>query len=407
MKKEELFKIALGLQEPWYIGRVELKEKGMANELHLYIEHLTGVKFQYEGVYYPVYDHQERTWRHLNFFEHECYLHARVPRVRTQSGQVLLVDVPWACSGSSFTLLFEAYAALLIEGGMPCTKAGDYMGISGKSIWTILRRMISTALTEQPLEDVRHMGVDETSNKKGHDYITVLTDVGRSKVVGISAGKDQEAFVNALSDVIIRGADVEKVELVTMDMSPSYIAGVSNNMPNAEIVFDRFHLEHGMNKVVDEVRREEAKKYKDLKKTRYLWLRNQSRLNQEQTEMLAVLQNSYPKLGEVHRLKEQLKEVLDEAYYTTNLSSMNNWLKIAWESKIDQVQRFVNSIRAHWYGIKTYFEYCVTNGFAERVNLKIQEIKRIAKGYRNQNNFMLMIYFHLGRLNLNLPIKYG
>lgn len=407
MKKEDLFTIALGLQEPWYIDLAELIENDGNRELHLYIEHRQGVKFQYEGTMYSVYDHQERTWRHLNFFEHECYLHARVPRVRTPSGQVLLVDVPWASPGSSFTLLFEAYAALLVEGGMPCTKAGDYMGISGKSIWTILRRMISTALSEQPLEDVRHMGVDETSRKKGHNYVTVLTDQDKRKVVGVSLGKDQDAFNNALIDIIIRGADPNKTELVTMDMSASYIAGVTDSLPNADIVFDRFHLEQAMNKVVDEVRREEAQTYQGLKKTKYLWLKNESRLTLEQQSRISELENSYPTLGATYRLKEQFKVVLNEATYTSNLRGINNWLEIAWKSGIAQVQRFVKMIINHWYGIKTYFEHCVTNGYAERVNLKIQEIKRVAKGYRNMHNFILMIYFHLGKLDLNLPTKYG
>jgi transposase len=407
MKMEDLFKIALGLQDPWLVERAELLDQQGTRQLHLQIGHKPGAKFFYEGEQYAVYDHQERTWRHLNFFEHECYLHARVPRVRTRSGQVLLVDVPWASPGSSFTLLFEAYAALLVEGGMPCTKAGDYMGISGKSIWTIIRRMVSTALSEQPLEDVNQLGIDETSSKKGHHYLTVLTDMDRRKVVGVGQGKDQNALKDALVDMEIRGARSDNVELITMDMSTSYIAGVSRWMPDAEIVFDRFHLEQGMNKVVDEVRKEEAKKYIELKMTKYLWLKNEARLSQAQHSKLSVLENSYPTLGAAYRLKEQFKEVLNDAYFTSKLKGINQWMKMAWKSGIDQVQRFVNMLAEHWYGIKTYFEYCVTNGFAERVNLKIQEIKRIARGYRNPHNFILMIYFHLGKLDLNLPTKYG
>lgn len=407
MKMEDIFKIALGLQDPWLVESVELLNQEETVQLHLHIGHKPRAKFQYEGSLYSVYDHQERTWRHLNFFEHECYLHARVPRVRTSSGQVLLVDVPWASPGSSFTLLFEAYAALLVEGGMPCTKAGDYMGISGKSIWTILSRMVSTALSEQPLKEVKHMGVDETSSKKGHHYFTVLTDMQQRKVVGVGQGKDQDALDKALIDLEIRGADPKKVELVTMDMSTSYIAGVNNRMPDAEIVFDRFHLEQGMSKIVDEVRKEEAHKYKELRKTKYLWLKNESSLSQEQHSRLSILESSYPTLGKVYRLKEQFKEVLHAAYYTTRLTGINQWIKMAWNSKIEQVQRFVSMLFEHWYGIKTYFEYHATNGFAERVNLKIQEIKRVARGYRNPQNFILMIYFHLGKLDLNLPTKYG
>jgi transposase len=405
MKMEDLFGAALGLQSPWFVELVEFKENENGRELHIHLNHEKHHKFKYDDDYYSVYDHQQRTWRHLNFFEHECYLYARVPRVKTNTGQVLLIDIPWAQPGSSFTLLFEAYAALLVKGGMPMSTAGDYLDIDGRRIWKVINRMVSKALTSQPLDPISHLGVDETSSKKGHQYITVFTDVEKKKVVGVAEGKDIEAFNNALIDMESRGADRDHVSVITMDMSPSFIAGATQNMPDAELVFDRFHLEQSMNKAVDQVRREEAKDYKDLKKTRYLWLKNQSNLSELQNQKINDLATSYPRLGKAYRLKEQFKEVLNEAYYSSKITPINKWLKIAWDSEIVPIRNFVNTLVRHWYGIKTYFQYCVSNGFSERVNLKIQEIKRIAKGYANTNNFLLMIYFHLGRLDLNLPTK--
>lgn len=400
---EDLFKIALGLQHPWLIDRIELTHEEDNKELHIYLRHERGAQFQINGKHYSVYDHQERVWRHLNFFEHRCYLHAKVPRVKTEKGQVLQVDVPWAKPGSSFTLLFEAYTALLIKGGMSVSKAGTYVGIHGKRVWTIIRNMTSSALSSQPLEEVEHLGVDETSSKKGHQYFTVLTDVKRRKVVGVGIGKDQSGFDDAMLDLEVRGADKNKVKVVTLDMSPAYIAAVDRHMPDAAIVFDRFHLEQGMNKVVDQVRRTEAKKYKQLKKSRYLWLRNNNSLGQKQRKDIDFLSQAYPTLGEVYRLKELFKQVLNDASISSKLKPINDWIKLAWKSKIDQVRAFVRTLHTHWYGIKTYFKFRVTNAYPERVNLKIQEIKRVAKGYRNPRNFILMIYFHLGELDLGLP----
>ena len=405
MKIDDLFSAALGLQSPWFVDLIEFKEKETVRELHIHLKHEKHSKFSFENESYSVYDHQERSWRHLNFFEHECYLYARVPRIKTKTGQVLLVDVPWAQPGSSFTLLFEAYAALLVQGGMSMSTAGDYLSIDGRRIWTIINKMVSQALSTQPLEPVEHLGVDETSSKKGHQYITVFTDVDRKKVVGIAEGKDIQAFNNALIDMEIRGADRDQVTVITMDMSPSFIAAASEKMPDAELVFDRFHLEQSMNKAVDQVRREEAKNYKDLKKTRYLWLKNQGKLSELQRQKINDLAESYPRLGKAYRLKEQFKEVLNDAFYSSKISPLKKWMKMAWESEIVQIQNLVNTIAKHWYGIETYFHYCISNGFSERVNLKIQEIKRIAKGYANTNNFILMIYFHLGKLDLKLPTK--
>lgn len=407
MELTELFTVALGLQDPWQIEHIEFTGTGTDRTLHLYIGHERGQKFIYKGREYPVYDHQERTWRHLNFFEHECYLHAKVPRVRTDSGSVKLVEVPWAKPGSSFTLLFEVYSMLLVHGGMPVSKAGEYMDIDSRRVWRIIERMVATALAEQSLDPVGHLGIDETSLSKGHNYLTVLSDFDQRKVVGVGVGKDGMALQEALIDMEIRGACTEEVDVVTMDMSPAYISEVTEQMPDAAIVFDRFHLQQGLNKVVDQTRREESRQYKALKNTRYLWLKNENNLTDKQRLQVAELAESYPTIGTVYRLKQQFKEVLDDAYHSSDLGSLKAWMKLAWDSGIERLQGFVDMLDRHWYGIATFFEYCITNAYAERVNLKIQEIKRTARGYRNVQNFIHMIYFHLGNLDLKLPTKYG
>ena len=106
-----------------------------------------------------------------------------------------------------------------------------------------------------------------------------------------------------------------------------------------------------------------------------------------------------------YQLKEQFREVLNEARSNRKLKPLNDWTKIAWESGLEPIMDFVNMLHRHWYGIKTYFKKLSTNAFAERVNLKVQEIKQLARGYRNTTNFIIMIYFHLGGLNLE-PTKF-
>jgi transposase len=117
-----------------------------------------------------------------------------------------------------------------------------------------------------------------------------------------------------------------------------------------------------MNKVVDEVRKEDAKKNIELKMTKYVWLKNEARLSQAQYSRLSILENSYPTLGAVYWLKEQFKELLNDAYHTTNLNGINQWMKMAWKSVIVALQRFVNSLAEHCYGFITSFKHCVTNG---------------------------------------------
>ncbi len=172
------------------------------------------------------------------------------------------------------------------------------------------------------------------------------------------------------------------------------------DVPQAEITFDRFHIASKMNEAVDTIRRKDQREYKALKGSRYLWLRNTSSLSEKQREEVSTLSQTYTNIGEAHRLRELPKQVLDDAIESSRTTPLNNWIKEAWVSKLEPASDFVRMLHQHWYGIKAYFKKVASNALAERVKLKIQEIKRKAKGYRNILNFITMIYFHLGGLNI-------
>lgn len=405
MEELPIFTAALGLESPWYIKQVYFEVHDGVKSLYIEVAHKKRTKFAYEGEDYSVYDHQHRKWRHLNFFQHECFLYGSIPRVQTKDGKVRLVDVPWASPGSSFTLLFEHDILNLVRDGLSASIAGSRTGISGKQVFRIVSRHVCSALSHQDLSPIADLSVDETSSKRGHNYLTVLADRQAKKVVGLAVGKDQEAFSHALIDMEVRGAYRDEVQTVTMDMSKSYIAGVSQTMPQAEIVFDRFHLVSKLNEAVDKIRRADQKEFAELKKTRYLWLRNNSSLKDEQRQKIEGLSAAYPKIGRAYRLKELLKEVLDNAVSSKSITPLEQWVEEAWDSGLEPIMDFVNMLNTHWYGIQSYFKKIANNAYAERVNLKIQEIKRIAKGYRNIQNYILMIYFHLGGLDFKTHYK--
>lgn len=407
MDYEKLFAAALGIGPHWYIDKVEFKDGHSSRELHLTLEHKKGVKFRHEGELCPVYDHHYRVWRHLNFFQHECYIHAHIPRIKDKDGKVRLIEISWAHSNSSFTVLFEAYTALLVKSGMSVTAAGKYVGVSYKVIHRIIKSMVMEAMMEQPLENVTELAIDETSTKKGHNYFTILSDRKRKKVVGIWEGKSKESVRSASEEMIIRGVDTSKVRTITMDMSQSYIGAARDYFEQAEIVFDRYHISAQLNKVVDEIRRKDQREYHELTKSRFLWLKNSKKLSEKDKIKVGYLSEAYPNIGTAYRLKEMLKEVLDEAVNDHSIKPIKEWMKVALQTDLKPLHGFVKMLKRHWYGIKTYFKRHVTNAYAERVNLKIQEIKRIAKGYRNLTNYKMMIYFHLGKLEMGLPTAKG
>ena len=406
MREQDLFAAAIGLSSPWFISKVEFRDSDSdigLKELHIEIDYPGGCRFLCEGETCPVYDSADKTWRHLNFFQHVCYIHARVPRVKMSDGRVVTIDAPWAAPGSSFTLLFEAYTLLLLKSGMSLAAAGRYVNEDSRRLGRIVNRYVIDRLIEEPLEQVENLSVDETSIAKGHKYITVLSNIDKKQVVGIAIGKDSEAVEQASICMEIRGVDKDKVKAVCMDLSPAYISAVSNQFPKSAIVFDRFHLTAMLNKAVDEVRREDQKKNAVLRKSRYIWLKNQSSLNKESLKKLRYLSKACPDIGTAYKLKEQYREIWENGDSELCIELLEEWIEIAWETGLEPIRKFINTLNNHWYGIVEYFNRRISNGFAERVNLKIQEIKRLAKGYRNIDNFINMIYFHLGGFNFNNP----
>ncbi len=172
MNSERLFELALGLTPPWCIERLEFSKNASGQrQLDIYLTFAKGAKFKDEAdVECLVYDTQKRTWQHLHFFQHRCFLHARVPRITTSKEQVQQVPVAWARPGSGFTLLFEAFAMSLIENEMPVNKAAKVLGVNPHRLWTIFHYWIANAFEHDDQSQVTTLGVDETSSKKGHKY---------------------------------------------------------------------------------------------------------------------------------------------------------------------------------------------------------------------------------------------
>jgi len=175
MNSSEIFGIALGLSSPWYVEKVELLESAdlLSKELHIYLNFERGFKFEdSKGEQTTAYDTVDRSWQHLNFFQHHCYLHARVPRIRSKEGDIHQVAVPWARANSGFTLLFEAYTMLLIESEMPIAKVSRCVNVRSARIWRVFDYWIGLAVGKDKLSDVTQVGMDETSRKKGHKGIS-------------------------------------------------------------------------------------------------------------------------------------------------------------------------------------------------------------------------------------------
>lgn len=398
----EIFELALNLQRPWYIEKVEFILNEGIRELHIHINFERGFKFkQNEEESCVAYDTRERVWQHLNFFQHKCFLHARVPRVKTKDGKVKSQEVPWARKNSGFTLLFEAYAMLLIESEMPISKAAKLTSVYPQRIWNVFDYWITNAHSEDQPEDVTMLGFDETSTKKGHNYVTTMVDMSEKRVLYATKGKGGDTIEKSVSYLESKQVNTEQIENVCIDMSPSFISGCEKHLPNAAITFDKFHVIKEVNKAMDEVRKIERSIHFDLKGHKYTFLKNN--LTVEKQQERDSLLDKYKNLADAYRLTQMFKDFWDIENPEEAMGYLSFWCHIADESNLAPFIKASKTVKKHWNGIVNYTESKINNGILEGINSKIQLAKKRARGYRNIDNFINMIYFIAGKLKFNYP----
>jgi transposase len=355
-----------------------------------------------------VHDTQDKTWRHLNFFQHECYLHTRVPRVRTDEGGVLMVLPPWAGRMLGFTLLFEA---LLIEMArhMPIHQVALMTGVSDSKLWRLLDLYVDKARFDEDWSQVTALGMDETSVAKGHDYITLFVDLEDNRTIHIAEGKGSATVASFVEDLQQHGGCGEQIADVSCDMSPAFIKGVEEQLPKAQITFDRFHILKIINEAVDDVRRAEARTNPLLKKTRYIFLKNHENLTQAEREKKQALELADLNLQSMEALRmretfQQIYHAETEAEFSSLLKSWTDWVG---SSKLEPMRSAAQTILRHWDGIVRWKQSQISNGILEGLNSILQAAKRKARGYGKKHfatiAFLLTGKLDLTKVNQNLP----
>ncbi len=403
MDQNQLFSLAIGLVPPWLVDHVTFTVEEKRLDLH--INFPAGSRFACPvcGEECPVHDTREHTWRHMDFFQHEAYLHARVPRVACPEHGVHQVAVPWAREGSQFTLLFEALIMTLVR-EMPVLTVARMVGETDTLLWRVIKHYVSEARTTVDMADVHAIGVDETSSRRGHDYITLFVDLREKRLLFATPGKDAQTFAQFAKDLQAHGGCAEAVTEVSMDLSPAFQKGAAEYLPNAQVTFDRFHLMKLVNEAVDAVRKGETISQPVLKKTRWLWLKNQGNLKVQQKEKLqALLKNQNLKTAQAYQFRLTFQEIFTIQNRHHGAVLLKAWMENAKASGLPPMVKVAYTIMNHWDGVLRWFESQITNGILEGFNSLLQSAKAKARGYRTHKNFIAMAYLILGKLDLKLP----
>ncbi len=251
--------------------------------LDLYVDFPRGSRFacaECGGEGCAVHDTKDETWRHLDFFQHRTLLHARVPRVNCPNCGVRKVATPWARAGSGFTLLFEAYVLALAK-AMPIANAAKRLGEHDTRLWRIVEHYVWRAVEGLDLSQVRRIAADETSARRGHDYISLFVDMARRKVIYVADGKDA-ATVKEFADFLeAHGGKREAVTDASIDMGDQ--GEFRQRRDRVRQIARHQTRQRGRRPG----RREEARNNFQIKGRRYIFLKNVDHLTQEEKEALS------------------------------------------------------------------------------------------------------------------------
>ena len=396
----KLFEAALGISAPWSVGAVDFDEA--AKLLTVPVDFKPGTRFKvpgHEGLH-PVHDTVVKTYRHLNFFQHECHLQVRTPRVKLPNGSVRLVEPDFAGRLSGFTLLFEALVLMLAQ-QMPFAAVARIVGESAYRCMEVCNRYVEMALGLADFSGVTSLAIDETSRARGQSYVTLAADAQARRVIFVTEGRDAKTIEALAADLLAHGCPPEQITSVSIDMSPAFIKGVSSELPNAQITFDKFHVVGHANTAVDKTRRIEQRTDKSLKGMRWTLLRDVFGLKPAAGAALHGLITA-PKLTLTARAwiyKEQLRDLLDRKQINVMRDSLLHWCICVMRSKVEPMKEVAGLVRRHLEGIVAWAQTRQTNGFLEAINGLFQAAKRRARGFTRLSTIKTVIFLIAGKLD--------
>jgi transposase len=400
----QLFAAALNIVDPWFVKDIQFSAENKRLDIHL--DFRKGAVFHYTSVEdgisgdFKVYDTVQKQWRHLNFFQHECYLHARIPRVDIDEKTKRQIDPPWSGKSNGFTLLFEALI-LQLATHMPVHTVGRIINESDYKIWNMLEHYVNATLAKNDYRDLKAIGLDETAKSRGHNYITLFVDLLKKRTVFIAEGHGKDTISEFTKDLEAHNGNIQAIKDVSCDMSLVFITGINEYLPDAKITFDKYHIMKIINSAVNTVRIAESKTQPILKGTKFVFLKNEVNLTQAQRKKRSELSLSHTRLKAMKAL--HMRECFQDIYLAKSAdefeSMMNRWYFWATHSRMKPMIEAARTIKAHWEGVMRWHQSRINNGLLEGLNSLIQAAKAKARGFRTFRYFRIMAFLVTGRLD--------
>jgi transposase len=346
---------------------------------------------------------KEREWQDLSMRRLPLKLRYRPRRVECPRCGVRVEDFPWAEPWARVTTaLSNAVARLARELSWQGT-ARQY-GLNWKSVATIVKRAVRYGLKHRKRPPVHVIGIDEVSRRKGQVYLTVVYDLERKVLLWVGEERTEEAVRKLFTEEMGRRR-CRTLQVVCMDMWAAYANLVREHAPNAQILFDRFHIVKHLNEAVDAARRElwrkrTSKERVVFKGTRWLLLNNPWNLNDNQKERLSTLVRWNTPLVRAWYLKEAFQLFWTYKQPWRARQHLHKWMNAAMRSKLEPFKKFVRMLRSHLDGVLAWTKIRLSHGAVEGMNNKIKSISHRSFGFRSAKNFIAAIYHGCARLPL-------
>ncbi len=400
MNDKQLLILGLGLSEPWQIISQELREDKKPHELHIAIKAERGSKYPCPECkkMCPAHDFKELEWRHLNFFQHHCYIRAKVPRTKCLEHGIRRILVPWARNGSSFTLLFEQ-AVLMRE--MPMLSVARQTGIEDKRVARIIKHYVEEGKKQIDLSNLKSIGLDETSSKRGHNYVTVFVDMDKKKesVIFATEGRDSSVVKECKDFIEEHNGEKENVEEVVCDMSKPFLKGIRENFPESSVTADWFHICKKFVEALNTVRKSESKHKNFPKHARWAVVKNPANnaLTKSQLEALLELEAGGFQTMTGYQIKEKLSWIRGAKTLQGAKWRIRRFINYSRELIKDQdllepMAKALDSLEKHGDKVVERWRSGKTSARLEGLNSIFQAVRARARGYRNTETFLMMIY---------------
>lgn len=403
----EMMAGSLRLEEPWFVESAKFDAENQRVDIYVAVrpeaEFLCpecGGKTSRYG-----YEPNERLWRHADCMFYPTYVHCRRPRVICPKCGVKQTSAPFERKNSRHTMYFEGYAMMLLA-NMPRAAAARALRCDEKTMASIVSYWVNKANDKRSLKDLAKLALDETSFRRGHDYVTLMINAEERCVIDVEEGRDKETVANFCKKLVEKGGDPANITAVTSDMSKSFCPAIEENFPNASHIIDKFHVKQIVTTAMDEVRKLEQKETdekKSLFQSRRLFMVPKSKLTEEQSANLFALSKRFPKTGKAYRIVA----TLDEFYHSATpeiaaiaFDRLYSWMR---RCRLEPMKDAALSLFRHKDKILAYFSNRLTNAICEGINSLVQAAKRKARGYRTLQGYIAMIYLIAGKLKLEVP----